>query len=120
VLLKSLNFKLIHVALVVSPPAPAPAASAPSEATPSPGGRVVTGDLPPLGSLIGSATAPSGLRACTLDILEEFDLDDNFRWDGDKSGADYVDHSRKSNKTTALYPSCCSVAVPLLPHLNPF
>jgi hypothetical protein len=54
-----------------------------------------------------------------LDVSEEFDLDDNFRWDGDESGAEYVDHSPKSNKSATLCPSCCSVAVPLLPHLNP-
>jgi hypothetical protein len=46
-----------------------------------------------------------------LDVLEDFDSDDNFRMDGDEPGADYVDHSRKSNNSTALNPSCCSVAV---------
>ncbi len=89
-------------------------------ATPSPGGHVATADLPPLGSLTGSATTPSGLTACTLDVLEDFDSNDNFHWDGDESGTDYVDHSRISNKSTALYPLCCSVAVPLLPRVNPF
>jgi hypothetical protein len=120
VLLKSLNLKLIHVAPVASPPAPAPAAFTPTGATPSPGGRVATADVPPLGGATGSATAPSGLTARTLDVLEDFDLDDNFRWDGDEFGANYVDHSRKSNKSTALYPLCCSVAVPPLSRVNPF
>jgi hypothetical protein len=103
---------------MASPPAPAPAASAPAAATPFPGGHVATADLPPLGSLTGSATAPSGLKIHALDVLEDFDLDDNFCWDGDESGADYVDHSRKSNNSTALYPSCCSVAVHPLPPVN--
>ncbi len=70
---------------------------------------MATADLPPSGGSTGSANAPSGLTACTLDVLEDFDLDDNFCWDGDESGAVYVD--RKSNKSVALYPSCCSVAV---------
>ncbi len=119
-LLKSLNLKLIHVALVASPPAPAPAASAPVEVPPFPGGRVATADLPPSGGLNGSATASFGLTACTLNVLEEFDSGDNFCWEGDESGTDYVDHSRKSNKSAALDPLCSSVTVPLLPHLNSF
>jgi hypothetical protein len=108
-LLKLLNLKLIQVAPAASPPAPAPAASTPAAASSSPGGHVVTADLPPLGGSTGSANTPSGLTACTLDDLEDFDLDDDFRWDGDESGADYVD--RKSNKSVAFYPTCCSVAV---------
>jgi hypothetical protein len=84
-LLKSLHLKLIHVAPVASPPAPAPASSAPAGATPSPGGRVATA----LGGSTGSATAPSGLMACTLNVLEEFDLDDDFRWDGNEYGMEY-------------------------------
>jgi hypothetical protein len=43
-----------------------------------------------------------------------------FCWDGDETGADYVAYSRKSNNSTALYPSCCSVAVHPLPRVNPF
>ena len=49
---------------------------------------MATADLPPLGGLIGSATTPSGLTACTLDVLEDFDSNDNFHWDGDESGTD--------------------------------
>jgi hypothetical protein len=105
---------------VESPPAPAPAASAPAGATPSPGGCVATADFPPSGGSTGVSTASSGLMAHALDVLEDFDSDDNFCWDGDESGADYVNHSRKSNKSTALYPLCCSLAVFPLPHVNPF
>jgi hypothetical protein len=120
VLLISLSLKLIHVAPVASPPAPAPVAPAPAAATPSPGGCVATANLPPLGGLTESATAPSGLTAHTLNILEEFDLDDDFHWDGDETGADYVAYSRKSNNSTALYPLCSSVTVHPLPHVNLF
>jgi hypothetical protein len=42
-----------------------------------------------------------------LDVLEDFDSDDYLDWDGDESGADYADHSCKSNNSTALYP--CAV-----------
>jgi hypothetical protein len=84
-------------------------------------GGVATADLPPLGGSTGSATAaPSGLTAHALDVLEDFASDDNFSWDGDKSSKDYVDHSRKPNNSTALYPSCCLVAVHPLPRVNPF
>ena len=48
-----------------------------------------------------------------------FDLDDVFHWDGDESGADYVDESHKSNKSVSLYPSCSSVSVSFNPHLTP-
>ncbi len=87
-LLKSLNLKLIHGAPMVSPPAPTPAAPAQAAATPSPGRGVATANLPPLGGLTGSATTPSGLMAHALDVLEDFDSDDNFHWDGDESGTD--------------------------------
>ncbi len=119
-LLKSLNLKPIHVASVTSPPSPAPATSNPAGATPSPGGRVAAADLPTSGGSNVSATAPSGLMAHALDVSEDFDLDDNFRWDGDESGIDYVNHSCKSNKSTTLYPSCCSVAASPLLRVNPF
>jgi hypothetical protein len=115
-LLKSLNLKFIQVAPMASKPAPAPAASTPAAASPSPVGCVATADLPPSGGSTGSANAPSGLTACTLDVSEDFNSDDGFRWDGDESGADNVD--RKSNKSVALYPLCCSVAVSLLQHVN--
>jgi hypothetical protein len=36
---------------------------------------------PPSGSSTGSATAPSGLTAWMLDVLEDFNLDEGFRWD---------------------------------------
>jgi hypothetical protein len=114
-LLKSLNLKFIHVAPVASPPAPGPVAPAPAAATPSPGKRVATANLPPSDSLTESATTPSSLLAHALNISEDFDSDDNFRWDGDETGTDYVAHSHKSNNSTALDPSCCSVGVNPLP-----
>jgi hypothetical protein len=81
---------------------------------------VASANLPPSGDLTGSTTAPSGLTAHTLDVLEDFDSDDNFRWDGDESGTDNVDHSHKSNNSTAFYPLCCSVVVHPLPYVDPF
>jgi hypothetical protein len=105
---------------MASPPAPAPAAPALAVATPSPGGCVATANLPPSGGLTGSATAPSGLTAHALNVLEDFDSVDNFCWDGDESGADYVAHSRTSNNSTALYPLCCSITVHPLLCVNPF
>ncbi len=77
---------------------------------------MATADLPPSGGSTGSANAPSGLTARTLDVSEDFDSDDDFCWDSDESGTDYVDG--KSNKSVALYPSCCSVAVSLLQHVT--
>ncbi len=77
-LLKSLNLKLIKVSPSASPPAPAPGAAAPAAASPSPGGRNASTAPPPLGGSTGSATAPSGLMARTLDVLEDFDLDMEF------------------------------------------
>jgi hypothetical protein len=115
-LLKLLNLKLIHVAPAASPPAPAPAVSAPAAAFPSPKRRVATANLPPLGGSSGSASAPSGLTACTLEFPEEFDSDDNFHWDRDESGTNYVP---KSSKSVALYPSCHSIAVSIPPRVSP-
>jgi hypothetical protein len=116
-LLKSLNSKLIKVSPPASPPTPAPRVAAPAAASPSPGVRNASTAPPPLGGATGSATAPSGLTAWTSDVLEDFDLDEEFRWDGHKCGADYV-HC-KSNKSTLLYHLCCSVAVCHVPHVNP-
>jgi hypothetical protein len=115
-LLKLLNLKLIHVPPAVSKPTPDPAASAPVAAPPSPGGRVATADLLPLSGSTGIANAPSGLMACLLDVLADFNSDDNSRWDGDESGSHYIDC--KSNKSVTFYPLCCSIAVSLLQHVN--
>jgi hypothetical protein len=116
-LLKSLNLKLIKVSPSASPPAPAPGAAASAAASPSPGGCNASTAPPPLGGSTGSATAPSGLTAWMSDVLEDFDSDEEFHWDGDKCGADYV--HRKSNKSTLLYPLCCSVTVCHVPRVNP-
>jgi hypothetical protein len=100
-----------------SPPAPAPGAAAPAATSPSPGGRNASTAPPPLGGSTGSATAPCGLTAWTSDVLEDFDSDEEYRWDGDECGVDYV--HRKSNKSALLYPSCCSVAVCHVLRVNP-
>jgi hypothetical protein len=105
---------------VASPPASAPVAPAPTAATPSPGARMATANLPPSGGLTEKAATPSGLTAHALNVLEDFDLDDDFCWDGDETGTDYVAHSHKSNNSTALYPLCYSVAVHPHPCVNPF
>jgi hypothetical protein len=58
----------------------------------------------PVGS-IGSGSAPSGLTV----LAEEYVLDDDFRWDGDKDGVVYVappTSSHKSNNSVAFYPPC--------------
>ncbi len=105
-LLAELNLKRTRI----SPPtgflamAPAPAAS------PSPGGRsAVVNGASALG-LAGPSTAPSSLVAT---LVEEFDSDDNFCWDGDESGAEFGDSfiTCKSNNDVASYPSCKHVAV---------
>jgi hypothetical protein len=40
---------------------------------------MATANLPPLGGLTGNATAPSGLTAHALNVLEDVDSDDDFR-----------------------------------------
>jgi hypothetical protein len=66
--------------------------------------------------------APSGLTtvvAITSKASETLDLDDDFRWAGDKSGVDYCDY-HKSNKTVAPHtPSCSSVVVSFILSLTP-
>ncbi len=116
-LLKSLNLKLIKVSPSPSPPAPAPGATAPAAATPSPGGCNASTAPPPWGGSPGSATAPSGFMARMSDVSEDFDSDEEFRWNGDECGADYV-HC-KSNKFALLYSLCCLVAVCHFPRVNP-
>ncbi len=75
-MLAELNLKLIQV----SPPAGSPAATPTPAASPTPVGHsAVTNEASALG-LVGLATAPSGLVAT---VAEDFDSDDNFRWDGD-------------------------------------
>jgi hypothetical protein len=82
-LLAELNLKLIWV----SPPAAGPPAAAPAPAaSPSPGGRSAMTDEAPALGLTGSANAPSGLVAT---VAKEYDLDDNFRWDGDEIGVEF-------------------------------
>jgi hypothetical protein len=105
-LLAELNLKLIWV----SPPAGSPAKAPTPAASPTPGGHsAVANEASALG-LVGSATAPSGLVAA---VAEDFDSDDNFRWDGDESGVAFGDSSvvRKSNNNVFFYPSCNHVVL---------
>jgi hypothetical protein len=116
-LLAEVNLKLIWV----SPPAAGPPAAAPAPAaSPSPGGRSAVADEAPASVLMGSANAPSGL---VVTVVEEYDLDDNFCWDGDEIG---VEFSRpfalpKSNNDSAIYYLSCNhtVVKALPPPLGP-
>ncbi len=105
-MLAEINLKLIRV----SPPAGSPAAASAPAASPTPGGHsAVANEASSLG-LAGLATAPSGL---VLTVAEEFDSDDDFHWDGDKSGVEFGDSfiAHKSNNNVASYPSCNHVVV---------
>ncbi len=82
-LLAELNLKLIRV----SPPAAGPPAAAPAPAaSPSPGGRSAVAYEAPASGLTGSANAPSGIVAT---VVEEYDSDNNFCWDGDEFGVEF-------------------------------
>jgi hypothetical protein len=75
--LKEVNLKLAKGPPSPSPPAPAPVSLA-SVPHPSPGRSAASANIPPVG-FTGSGSAPSGLMA----LAEEYELDNNFRWDGD-------------------------------------
>jgi hypothetical protein len=104
-ILKELNLKLVKGPPSQPAPVPVSPASAPH---PSPGGSAALANNPPVGST-GSGSAPSGLMA----LAEEYKLDNNFYWDGDKDGVVYdapPASSYKSNNSVAFYPSCNRVA----------
>jgi hypothetical protein len=81
-LLAELNLKLIRV----SPPAGPPAAAPAHAASPSPGGHYAIADEASTSGSTGLATAPSCLVA---EVAEEYDSDNNFRWDGDECGVEF-------------------------------
>jgi hypothetical protein len=92
------------------------AAAPASAASLSPGGRSVVADEAFVSGLAGSTNAPFGLVAT---VAAEYDLDDNFRWDGDESGVEFIVPFvlPKSNANNALYvPLCNHVVVKALPH----
>ncbi len=83
-------------------------------ASPTPGGRSAVADGAPASGSVGSNTAPSGLEATTaLASMEEYDSDDNYRWDGDEIGVVFSASSMtpKSNNNFTLYIPSCNPAV---------
>ncbi len=65
--------------------------------------------------LTDSANAPSGLEAS---VVEEYDSDDHYPWDGDECGVEFSVSSMltKTNDNVALYhPSCNHVVVEAMP-----
>jgi hypothetical protein len=109
-LLAELNLKLIRV----SPPAAGPPAAAPAPAaSPSPGGHSTVADEAPASGLTGSANALSGLVAM---VMEEYDLDGNFRWDSDEIGVEFsgpVALLTSNNDRAIYYPLCNHTVVEL-------
>jgi hypothetical protein len=94
----------------VSPPAHAPAVAPAPAASPYPGGcSAVADEVSALGST-GLATASLGLIAM---VAEEFDSDNDFCWEGDESGVEFVHFAsaHKSNNYIASYPSCKHIIV---------
>ncbi len=64
---------------------------------------------------MGLATAPSGLVAT---VAEEYNPDDNFRWDGDESGVEFSVSSaltKSTNNVAFYYPLCKHVVDKSLP-----
>ncbi len=73
----------------------------------------MTDDASAVGSS-GSGNVPSGLLATLVE--EGFTSDDEFCWDGDKSGLDFKNaFVRKSNNGIALYPSCLHISLERTP-----
>jgi hypothetical protein len=113
-LLKALKLKLVNVAPAARSLAPPPQSVTPAPASPSPRGCVASSTTPTAIDATGSRMAPSGLTAAlavTLEAVDNFDSDNDFRWAGNESGVDYADHL-KSIKSVAPYtPSCSSTTV---------
>ncbi len=112
-ILKDLNFKLIRS----PPPLAAAPAAVPAGGTlvvsPSPGGHSVAADdaLTSKSSIAG--IAPLGHVAT---VAKEYLSDDNFRWEGDKSGVEFTSAvACKSNYNLAFYLSCNHVVLEALP-----
>jgi len=113
-LLAELNLKLTqcHPAKPQGPaPAPTPQGPAPAP-TPAPAPRAVAAD----GG--GSLVPPSGLTAVVAPSPapeEDFDTDDEFRWDGYDYGAEYSSTPKVNHSIHPYTPSCSHFSVPLAP-----
>lgn len=121
-MLTDLNLKLIKVVAVPAASPPAPALGPSPSPSPSPGGRSAVTDEASASGLSGSNTTPSGLMASvTKDLVaEEYESDDDYRWDGDESGFEFTvcTPASKSNNSVAFYfPSCNHSFAEVLPQV---
>jgi hypothetical protein len=117
-LLVELNLKLVKG----PPPAAAPAPAPPGHvlaASPPPEGHSTVTDKALASDLSGSVDVPLGLVATVAD--KEYNLGDNFCWEGNKYGVGFIGTSaigRKSNNNAALYLSCLHAVVKATPHFS--
>jgi hypothetical protein len=117
-LLRELNLKLIH-----DPPSlsPAPVLAHPPEPAsstlflaPFPGGHIESADDTTATVCAGSSTT---LSALMVEVVEDFDSDEEFFWTGNEDGQDFSGHPpvlHKSNALVSLYPSCSHIAVDVI------
>ncbi len=116
-LLAELNLKLI-ICL--------PVASSPSPSTPPPcplpcpvpaltlGGRAAATDASSATASSGSSSALSGLSAAVAPVVpppHDFDLDDEYHWDGNDFGVEYAPPPKVNSRFAPYSPSCSQVCI---------
>jgi hypothetical protein len=116
-ILKDFNLKLIQGP---PPPAAAPAvvpAGGTLAVAPSPGGHSAVADDASASSSSIAGIVPLGHVAT---VAEEYESDNDFRWEGDESGVEFISAiACKSNSNIAFYPSCNYESLRLR-HPSPF
>jgi hypothetical protein len=117
-LLAKLNLKLVKGPPLAAAPAPAPPGHV-TVASPSPGGRSTVADRALASGSSGSGDVPLVLVTTVAD--EEYDLGENFHWEGNEYGVGFTGLSAiecNYNNNVALYPSCLQAVVEATPHFS--
>jgi hypothetical protein len=121
-LLAELNLKLIKC----NPVASSPSSSAPPQCllpspmlAPTPSGRAAATDTSSATGSLGSSSALSGLTAAVALAVPppgNFDLDDEYHWEGNDVGVDYAPPPKVNTRVVPYSPSCSHVC--LVPSLS--
>jgi hypothetical protein len=92
-MLAELNLKLITCLPTGGAPSPAPSPLPSPAPAPTPNSQAAAADASSLSGSLGSSSAPSGMTALVAPAgtpTGNFDSDEEFHWEGDEFGAEYI------------------------------
>jgi hypothetical protein len=115
--LTKLNLKLIKCHPVASSPSYSTTPHCPLPSSTlgyTPSGHAAATDTSSATSSLGSSSAPSGLSAVVAPVVPppvDFDLDDEYHWEGNDIGVEYSPPPNVNTRVAPYSPSCSHVCV---------